>query len=122
MSTPLRYRTSRKRCAVPSTRYQLTLVRRPFNQAFVPFIPTHTVGAGAIVIHDAGELLVVRARGTTGFKLPGGHVDAAKRIQDSIEREVLEETGIESKCKSIVAFTTGQATTVLTVPPPSQPR
>ncbi|MHA6576172.1 NUDIX hydrolase [Pseudomonas yamanorum] len=85
---------------------QLTLVRRPFEQAFVPFIPTHTVGAGAIVINDAGELLVIRERGTTGFKLPGGHVDPAERIQDSIEREVLEETGIESKCDSIVAFTT----------------
>nr|WP_268948919.1 NUDIX domain-containing protein [Pseudomonas tremae] len=85
---------------------QLTLVRRHFEQAFVPFIPTHTVGAGAIVINDAGELLVIRERGTTGFKLPGGHVDPAERIQDSIEREVLEETGIESKCDSIVAFTT----------------
>lgn len=85
---------------------QLTLVRRPFEQAFVPFVPTHTVGAGAIVINDAGELLVIRERGTTGFKLPGGHVDPAERIQDSIEREVLEETGIESKCDSIVAFTT----------------
>lgn len=85
---------------------QLTLVRRPFEHAFVPFIPTHTVGAGAIVINDAGELLVIRERGTTGFKLPGGHVDPAERIQDSIEREVLEETGIESKCESIVAFTT----------------
>lgn len=85
---------------------QLTLVRRPSEQAFVPFVPTHTIGAGAIVINDAGELLVIRERGTTGFKLPGGHVDPAERIQDSIEREVLEETGIESKCESIVAFTT----------------
>lgn len=85
---------------------QLTLVRRPSEQAFVPFVPTHTVGAGAIIINDAGELLVIRERGTTGLKLPGGHVDPAERIQDAIEREVLEETGIEAKCESIVAFTT----------------
>lgn len=85
---------------------QLTLVRRRLDQVFVPFIPTHTVGAGAIVINEAGELLVVKERGTQGFKLPGGHVDNAERIQDSIEREVLEETGIESKFESIVAFTT----------------
>jgi ADP-ribose pyrophosphatase YjhB (NUDIX family) len=85
---------------------QLTLVRPPFGQAFVPFVPTHTVGAGAIVINQAGELLVIRERGTTGFKLPGGHVDPGERIQDAVEREVLEETGIESKCESIVAFTT----------------
>ncbi len=85
---------------------QLTLVRRHVSQAFVPFVPTHTVGAGAIVINNAGELLVIRERGTTGFKLPGGHVDDAERIQDSIVREVLEETGIEAKFDSIVAFTT----------------
>lgn len=85
---------------------QLTLVRRHFDQAFVPFIPTHTVGAGAIVINNAGELLVIRERGTTGFKLPGGHVDDAERIRDSIVREVMEETGIETKFDSIVAFTT----------------
>ncbi|RML27423.1 NUDIX family hydrolase [Pseudomonas syringae pv. lapsa] len=85
---------------------QLTLVRRHVDHAFVPFIPTHTVGAGAIVINDAGELLVIRERGSSGFKLPGGHVDDAERIRDSIVREVLEETGIETKFESIVAFTT----------------
>lgn len=85
---------------------ELTFVRKLSNLSFVPFIPTHTVGAGAIVLNDANELLVVRERGSNGFKLPGGHVEAAEQIQDSIKREVLEETGIDTEFHSIVGFST----------------
>ncbi|WP_159245496.1 NUDIX hydrolase [Pseudomonas koreensis] len=84
----------------------LTLVRQPEHQTFVPFVPTHTIGAGAIVLSDTNEILVVKERGSTGFKLPGGHVEATERIQDSIQREVLEETGIDAEFESIVDFTT----------------
>ena len=87
-------------------REELTLVRQPSDCTFVPFIPTHTIGAGAIVLNRASEILLVRERGTTGFKLPGGFVESAERIQDSIQREVLEETGIETAFESIVGFTT----------------
>jgi len=85
---------------------ELTLVRQLSNLAFVPFVPTHTVGAGAIVLNDANDLLVVKERGSKGFKLPGGHVEAAEQIQDSIKREVLEETGIYAEFHSIVGFST----------------
>lgn len=87
-------------------RDELTLIREPKDSAFVPFIPTHTVGAGAIVLNRANEILLIRERGTTGFKLPGGFVESAERIQDSIQREVLEETGIETIFESIIGFTT----------------
>jgi len=87
-------------------RDELTLVRQLSNLTFVPFVPTHTVGAGAIVLNDANELLVVRERGSKGFKLPGGHVEAGERIQHSIQREVLEETGIDAEFHSIVGFST----------------
>lgn len=84
----------------------LTLVRKPLESTYVPFIPTHIVGAGAIVINEHNEILVVRDRGFTGFNLPGGHVDPGERIQDSIVREVLEETGIETSFEAILGFTT----------------
>jgi 8-oxo-dGTP pyrophosphatase MutT (NUDIX family) len=87
-------------------RDELTLVRQPAALPFVPFIPTHTIGAGAIILNAANEILLVKERRGHGFKLPGGHVDGAERIQDSIQREVLEETGIESEFVSIVGFTT----------------
>jgi 8-oxo-dGTP pyrophosphatase MutT (NUDIX family) len=84
----------------------LTLVRKPQESTYVPFVPTHIVGGGAIVINQHNEILVVRDRGRTGFNLPGGHVDPGERIQDSIVREVLEETGIEAEFEAILGFTT----------------
>lgn len=84
----------------------LTLVRQPAPSTFVPFVPTHILGAGAIVMNPAGEILVVRERGRTGFNLPGGHIDAGERIEDGIVREVLEETGVETRFESIIGFTT----------------
>ena len=87
-------------------RDELTLVRQPETPTFVPFVPTHTIGAGAIVLNDTAEILVVKEWRSPGFKLPGGHVEATERIQDSIQREVLEETGVEAVFESIVGFTT----------------
>lgn len=84
----------------------LTLVRKPQESTYVPFTPTHIVGAGAILINQHNEILVVRDQGRTGFNLPGGHVDDGERIQDSIVREVLEETGVEARFESILGFTT----------------
>lgn len=84
----------------------LTLVRKPQDSTFVPFVPTHILGAGAVLINQHNEVLVVRVSGSTGFNLPGGHVDPGERIQDSIVREVLEETGIQACFESIVGFTT----------------
>jgi 8-oxo-dGTP pyrophosphatase MutT (NUDIX family) len=84
----------------------LTLVRQPAPSTFVPFVPTHILGAGAIVMNAQGEVLVVRERGRSGFNLPGGHIDAGERIEDGIVREVLEETGIETRLESIIGFTT----------------
>ena len=85
---------------------ELTLIRQSSKSTFVPFIPTHTIGAAAIVLNEANEILLVKERGTTGFKLPGGYVESGEHIQHSIQREVLEETGIESVFLSIVGFTT----------------
>lgn len=87
-------------------REALTLVRQSEDCSFVPFIPTHTIGAGAIVLNEANEILLVKERGTTGFKLPGGYVESGELIQHSVQREVFEETGIESTFESIVGFTT----------------
>ncbi|MCQ3000295.1 NUDIX domain-containing protein [Pseudomonas syringae] len=84
----------------------LTLVRKPQESTYVPFMPTHIVGAGAIVINQHNEILVVRDQGATSFNLPGGHVDPGERIQDSIVREVLEETGVEVSFDAILGFTT----------------
>jgi len=84
----------------------LTLVREHEKNVFVPFVPSHTIGAGAIVLNEFDEILLVKERGTDYFKLPGGFVEPAERIEDSIRREVYEETGIEAVFESIVGITT----------------
>ncbi|WP_111497253.1 NUDIX hydrolase [Marinobacter bohaiensis] len=85
---------------------ELTLILKAPTTEFVPFIPTHTIGAGAIVTNGAGQILVIREQGMTGFKLPGGHVELGERIEEAVVREVWEETGVEADFQSIVGFTT----------------
>lgn len=85
---------------------QLTLVFTPAADTFVPFAPTHTLGAGALILNPRGELLTIREHGMLGYKLPGGHVELGEPIATAIEREVYEETGIHARLHSIVGFTT----------------
>ena len=54
------------------------------------------VGVGAIVIKDDKVLLVKRgippSKGL--WAIPGGHVELGETLQETAEREILEETGI----------------------------
>lgn len=85
---------------------ELTLIRKAPSTTFVPFIPTHTLGAGAIVCNQHQQILVIKEHGMKGYKLPGGHIELGECIESAIVREVLEETGIEATFGSIVGFTT----------------
>lgn len=85
---------------------ELTLIHKAPTTAFIPFIPTHTLGAGAIVKNSQGQLLVIKEHGMTGYKLPGGHIELGEKIETAIIREVWEETGIEAQFQSILGFTT----------------
>lgn len=44
--------------------------------------------------NDAGDLLIVRKRGTSVFMLPGGKVEPGESHRDAAVREVAEEVGI----------------------------
>jgi len=53
--------------------------------------------AGGIIANDAGEILfLVRGRepGKGKFGVPGGFVDAGETLENSLIREVLEETSL----------------------------
>lgn len=72
----------------------------PLNVATLPI----TVGVGGILVRD-GKLLVVRK--TYGpwkglWTIPSGYVEPHESIVQTIEREVLEETGIAARAGVLV--------------------
>jgi 8-oxo-dGTP pyrophosphatase MutT (NUDIX family) len=86
------------------------LVRRLQPNAFVPTDASHFIGAGAVVINAARELLVIRERygGSSNrkpfFKMPGGLLDPGENLVAGVMREVLEETGVQTRFESVVCF------------------
>ena len=85
---------------------QLTL--RIDKKAFVPPFATHYIGAGGVVLRDDNLLLVVaeryRYRGKRHYKLPGGALYPGEHITTAVSREVLEETGIQTRFISLNCF------------------
>jgi 8-oxo-dGTP pyrophosphatase MutT (NUDIX family) len=53
-------------------------------------------GVNAIAPDDAGRILLVRQRYTTGWHLPGGGVDRGEPPAKAIIRELQEEVGLQS--------------------------
>ena len=77
--------------------------------AWVPHYATHYIGIGGVVLTDERELLVVRELyGVAGrlptLKLPGGALHPGENLAEAVEREVLEETGVEAEFQSIACF------------------
>ncbi len=75
----------------------------------IPPYASHYIGAGGIVLTESNDLLVVREkvgyRGRTPtLKLPGGALVAGEHLAEAVVREVLEETGVESRFESLVCF------------------
>lgn len=79
----------------------LMLVKKINPEAFVPATKNYIVGVGAIVFHEH-KLLVIKDRFSTGYKLPGGHIEKNESIKEALAREVFEETGINIRFESIV--------------------
>ncbi len=88
----------------------LMMTLRLIEGAFVPPYATHYIGAGAVVLSDARELLVVSERYRMGggrgpgYKLPGGALQPGEHLVDAVVREVYEETGVRVKFDSLACF------------------
>ncbi len=58
---------------------------------------TPAIGVGAVIVRDGQVLLVRRGKepGRGLWSLPGGRLRWGERLREAVEREVLEETGLE---------------------------
>lgn len=56
--------------------------------------PKHSVSVAGIVIRDDGRVLVIK-RDDNGHWAPGGVLELGESFEAGVQREVLEETGLE---------------------------
>jgi len=83
---------------------ELVLVLK-LQEVYVPFMPTHTVGVGGIVVSN-NKILMIQDKLKSHrsiYKLPGGMLDVGSSLEASVVREVYEETGIKTKLEKMVA-------------------
>ncbi|MFC5986143.1 NUDIX domain-containing protein [Marinicrinis lubricantis] len=66
----------------------------------------YSIGVGALLFKEKRVLLVRRAQnpGKGYWTNPGGFIEQFETIEETVEREVWEETGIKAKIRSIVAL------------------
>jgi len=57
--------------------------------------PTHSVSVAGIVINDAEEILVICRKDNGHWEPPGGILELNESFEDGVQREILEETGIQ---------------------------
>ena len=84
-----------------------TLTYQVKIDAYIPVPPTHTMGVGAVVINDKNEILLVRDKIHTSssiYKIPGGMLEEGNSLQEGVQREVWEETGIKTKFIKMVSL------------------
>jgi len=65
-------------------------------------IETPKTGVSAVVLNEAGEVLLTRRADNGRWCLPGGHMDFGETVEQCVVREVYEETGLAVKVERIV--------------------
>ena len=76
------------------------------GESKVPTFATHQIGVGAMVVNSRDEILCVREirNNFMPWKIPGGLSELGEQLDEAVIREVMEETGVPCRFKSIVCF------------------
>ena len=66
----------------------------------------YNVGVGGAVVHQERLLLVRRAsrRGRGNWQVPGGFIEPNETIEQAVIREVLEESGVDTKVRGVLGI------------------
>jgi 8-oxo-dGTP diphosphatase len=64
------------------------------------------VAVGGVAVVDGALLLIQRATDPHAGKwsIPGGHVEPGETLAHAVERELLEETGLEVRCGPLLGW------------------
>ena len=65
--------------------------------------PTHIVAAGGIVENKNNEILLVKTY-FRGWEYPGGQVENGESLDEALEREIIEESGIKVRVKRLIGI------------------
>ena len=68
-------------------------------------LPNHIVAAGAIVLNDRSEVLLIKDDRRNSWTFPGGIIEEGEGVLDGVKREVLEETGVEAEVGELFCVT-----------------
>lgn len=66
--------------------------------------PTHIVAAGGLVTNKQGQVLMLKSPRYGDWEFPGGQVEEGETIPHALEREILEETGVVARVRSLVGI------------------
>lgn len=73
-------------------------------------LPVNLVGAAAAIVNEAGDLLLQRQVGRTRWTVPGGICELGESFEDSLRREVHEETSLLVQSVELLAVVSGAHT------------
>lgn len=77
------------------------LIRAKFLLYLVSMFRRMTLGARGVLV-DGNKVLLIRHTYVKGWQFPGGGVDAGETMENTMRREVIEETGYETEGEVIM--------------------
>lgn len=67
-------------------------------------IPRKHIGSGGLFLNDINEILLVKPTYKEDWEIPGGVVEINESPQETFQREIKEELGLDLKPKQLLVF------------------